>query len=203
MEYKSIGQIGKDLEGIFFEGEKFLFYRYGDSLFYHDLGALAGEIDSRDSDSLYGECDVMGEDGCSYAIPIKFDDGYDEEEDDYVEFFCSGHHLCRLANPDSGEGHVLVGYGGYEAPHIGLDELVGKITNIQPGTLFDAVIMWRDGENLEHVTMKMGLDVGADDEKIFFNVEDAADMLGLMVGKETDWILVGFADGANGFNYKV
>ena len=49
--------------------------------------------------------------------------------------------------------------------------------------------------------MKMGLEVGADDENIFYNVEDADDMFGLMVGKSDEWILVGFADGANQFNY--
>jgi hypothetical protein len=89
----------------------------------------------------------------------------------------------------------------YEAPHIGIDTLAEQIKKIQPETRFDAVIMWREDEHLENVTMKMGLGVGADDENIFYNVENADDMFGLMVGKSDEWILVGFADGANQFNY--
>jgi hypothetical protein len=81
------------------------------------------------------------------------------------------------------------------------EQIKEQIKKIQPETRFDAVIMWREDEHLENVTMKMGLGVGADDENIFYNVENADDMFGLMVGKSYEWILVGFADGANQFDY--
>ena len=205
MEYTSIEQIKAELKDEFFEGNRFFFYRYGDFLFYQDTEALCNAIDKRleADDDLYSDCSVMEEDGTSFGINIKFDDGYEEgTEDDNVDFFCSGYHLCRLTSPYSGEGYVLTDFQDYYAPYIGIDALVEKIKNIQPETRFDAVIMWRDDERLENVTMKMGLEVGADDEKIFYNVEDADDMFGLMVGKSDEWVLVGFADGSNQFNYK-
>ena len=205
MEYKNIEQIKADLKDEFFDEDKrFYFYRYGDFLFYQDLEAIGNAIDKRleEDDDLYSDCTVMEEDGTDFGINIKFDDGYEEgTEDDNVDFFCSGHHLCRLTNPNSGEGYVLIQFQDYEAPHIGIDALAEQIKKIQPETRFDAVIMWRDDERLENVTMKMGLEVGADDENIFYNVENADDMFGLMVGKSDEWILVGFADGANQFNY--
>ena len=205
MEYKNIEQIKAELKDEFFDEKRFFFYRYGDYIFYQDLEALGNEIDKRleGDDDLYSECTVMEEDGSEFDIQIKFDDGYEEGTyDDNVDFFCSGHHLCRLTSPYSGEGYVLTNFLDYDAPYIGIDALVEQIKKIQPETRFDAVIMWRDDERLENVTMKMGLGVGADDEKIFYNVENADDMFGLMVGKSDEWILVGFADGANQFNYK-
>jgi hypothetical protein len=205
MEYKNIEQIKADLKDEFFDEDKrFYFYRYGDFLFYQDLEAIGNAIDKRleADDDLYSDCTVMEEDGTDFGINIKFDDGYEEgTEDDNVDFFCSGHHLCRLTNPRSGEGHILVGFNDYEAKTIKFTELAEQVKKIQPETRFDAVILWRDEDRLENVTMKMGLEVGADDENIFYNVENADDMFGLMVGKSDEWILVGFADGANQFNY--
>jgi hypothetical protein len=204
-KFKNIEQMIEDINGVVIDSKRFFIFSYGDYLVNQDLDTLCSEIDKRlesDPDDLYSSCTVMDDGGSTYDIQIKFDDGYEEgTEDDNVDFFCSGHHLCRLTNPNSGEGYVLIQFQDYEAPHIGIDALAEQIKKIQPETRFDAVIMWRDDERLENVTMKMGLGVGADDENIFYNVEDANDMFGLMVGKSDEWILVGFADGANQFNY--
>lgn len=204
-KFDTIKQMIHDINGIVIESKRFFIFSYKDYLVNQDLETLGKEIDKRlesDPDDLYSSCTVMEPDGTSYDIKIKFDDGYEEgTEDDEVDFFCSGHHLCRLTDPRSGEGHILVDFNDYEAKTIKFKELAEQIKKIQPETRFNAVILWRDEDRLENVTMKMGLGVGADDEKIFFNVENADDMFGLMVGKSDEWILVGFADGANQFNY--
>lgn len=204
-KFDNIGQMIKDINGVVIESERFFIFSYGDYLVNQDLEALGKEIDKRlesDPDDLYSSCTVMDDEGRTYDIKIKFDDGYEEgTEDDDVDFFCSGHHLCRLTDPRSGEGHILVGFNDYEAKTIKFTELAEQIKKIQPETRFDAVILWREDDRLENVIMKIGLGVGADDENIFYNVEDADDMFGLMVGKSDEWILVGFADGANQFNY--
>lgn len=204
-KFDNIGQMIKDINGVVIESERFFIFSYGDYLVNQDLDALGKEIDKRlesDPDNLYSSCTVMDENGCTFDIKIKFDDGYEEgTDDDEVDFFCSGHHLCRLTDPRSGEGHILVDFNDYEAKTIKFTELAEQVKKIHPETRFDAVILWREDDRLENVTMKMGLGVGADDENIFYNVENADDMFGLMLGKSDEWILVGFADGANQFNY--
>lgn len=204
-KFNNIEQMIEDINGVVIDSKRFFIFSYGEYLVNQDLEALCKEIDERlesDPDDLYSSCTVMEDGGSNYDIQIKFDDGYEEgTEDDNVDYFCSGHHLCRLTNPRSGEGYILVGFQDYEAKTIKFTELAEQVKKIQPETRFDAVILWRDEDRLENVTMKMGLEVGTDDENIFYNVENADDMFGLMVGKSDEWILVGFADGANQFNY--
>ena len=82
----------------------------------YDMDALTQALDNIEPDEklrIYPS--VLWEDGAESSIIVKLDDGYDEDDDEYVDYFASGHHILRLTEPDSGESFVLLTLGDYSA----------------------------------------------------------------------------------------
>ena len=95
-----------EIKEIFFGGYKVTY----------DMDALTEALDKIEPDErmcVYPL--VLWDDGSECAITVKLDDGYDEEDDDCVDYYASGHHLLRLTEPDSGESFVLLTLGDYSA----------------------------------------------------------------------------------------